>query len=153
MTWMIGQEPNEDSYQNLLSGLKNSNDVNTAQKHLQKVPISPRTLEFLADFEMFLKYLKTNNGIKVSKRQLTLPRKHLLAINEQLSSPEVLKPYVFQWDVNQIHLFYHIGLSLGCIFVDDLFFLQTSERVDQFQALSPQHQLIICLYCLWEVIT
>jgi len=117
MTWMMGQEPSEDSYQYLLSGLINSSEVNSAQKHiqkyLQKEPIPPRTLEFLADFKMFLKYCKTNHGIKVSKRQLTLPRKHLFAINEQLSSPEVLKPYVFQWDANQIHLFYHIGLSLG----------------------------------------
>ncbi|MHA1674118.1 MAG: hypothetical protein ACTSYI_10880 [Promethearchaeota archaeon] len=151
-TWMMGEEPNEDSYRNLLSGLINSQDVNTAQKHLQKEPISPSTQKFLADFKMFLVYCKTNQGIKVSKRQLTLPRKHIFAINEQLASPEVLKPYVFQWDAAQIHLFYHIGLSLGCILIDDGFSLQTSERLDQFQVLSPQHQLIICLYCLWEVI-
>ena len=37
--------------------------------------------------------------------------------------------------------------------VDDRFFLQTSERIEQYLALSLQHQLIICLYCLWEVIT
>ncbi len=152
MSWMMGEEPNEDSFQNLLSGLINSRDVDTAQKHLQKEPIPTRTLEFLADFKMFLKYCTTNHGINVSKRQLTLPRKHLFDINEQLSSPEVLKPYVFQWDANQIHLFYHIGLSLGCIQVNDRFSLQTTEKLDQFQALSPQHQLIICLYCLWEVI-
>lgn len=153
MTWMMGQEPSEDSYQYLLSGLIKSHEINSAQKHLQKEPIPPRTQEFLADFKIFLKYCKTNNGIKVSKRQLTLPRKHLFAINEQLSSPEVFKPYVFQWDANQIHLFYHIGLSLGCILVDDRFSLQTSERLEQYLALSLQHQLIICLYCLWEVIT
>ncbi|QEE17173.1 hypothetical protein DSAG12_03005 [Promethearchaeum syntrophicum] len=152
MTWMMGEEPNEDSFHNLLSSLINSRDVDTAQKDLQEEPISPRTLKFLADFKKFLKYCTTNHEIKVSKRQLTLPRKHLFAINEQLSSPEVLKPYVFQWDANQIHLFYHIGLSLGCILVDDSFSLQTTKRIEQYLTLSPQHQLIICLYCLWEVI-
>ncbi|WP_457556952.1 hypothetical protein [Candidatus Harpocratesius sp.] len=153
MSWILGEEePGEDSSQNLLSELINSHKVKTCQKHLQKENIPTLTLEFLADFKMFLNYCRKNNGIKVSKRQLTLPRKHLFAINEQLSSPEVLKRYVFQWDATQIHLFYHIGLSLGCIIIDERFSLQTSERIEQYLALSPQYQLIICLFCLWEVI-
>ncbi|MHA1901953.1 MAG: hypothetical protein ACTSW5_13735 [Promethearchaeota archaeon] len=153
MNWILEEEePKEDSYQNLMSKLINSHDVKKCQKYLQKENIPTPTLEFLADFKMFLNYCRINNGIKVSKRQLTLPRKHLFAINEQLSSPEVLKQYVFQWDATQIHLFYHIALSLGCIVIDDKFSLQTSERIEQYLALSPHYQLITCLYCLWEVI-
>ncbi|MCF2141357.1 MAG: hypothetical protein K9W44_14965 [Candidatus Lokiarchaeota archaeon] len=157
MSWILGEEEDEegtweDSSQSLLSELINSQEVKTCQEHLQKENIPPQTLEFLADFKMFLNYCRMNTGIKVSKRQLTLPRKHLFAINEQLSSPEVLKQYVFQWDATQIHLFYHIGLSLECIKIDESFSLQTTERIEQYLALSPQYQIIICLFCLWEVI-
>ena len=103
------------------------------------------------DFQTFLRYIISNNGIKLTAANSFIRRKDLFALNKLMESPEDLKGIANQPDSLTIHLFYNLAKTLNLVVVNEKHRLEVTPRVDIFMNLSPKEQFIILFDAFWNM--
>ncbi len=104
----------------------------------------------LNTFLTFLNYISENNGMKLTAANSFIGRKHILALNKAMSSPEKLKSTANQPDSGTIHLFYNLSRTLGLFVVSAKNTLEVTPRMDTFKLLSPKEQFVVLFDAMWN---
>ncbi len=102
------------------------------------------------DFRTFLRYIISNNGMKLTTANNFIRRKDLFALNKLMKSPEDLKGSANQPDLQTIHLFYNLAKTLNLVVGNEKNRLEVTPRIDIFMNLSPKEQFIILFDALWN---
>ncbi|MEA1905773.1 MAG: site-specific integrase [Euryarchaeota archaeon] len=105
----------------------------------------------LDDFRAFLRYLVSNNGMKLTTANSFIRRKDLFALNKLMGSPEELKSSANQPDSRTIHLFYNLAKTLNLVVVNAKNRLEVTPRIDIFTNLSPKEQFVVLFDALWNL--
>ena len=126
-------------------------DVNSViSQAFSEDDISGKT-SFLGDFRAFLRYLVSNNGMKLTSANGFIRRKDLFALNKLMGSPEELKSSANQPDSRTIHLFYNLAKTLNLVVVNEKNRLEVTPRIDIFTNLSPKEQFAVLFDALWNL--
>ncbi|NOR78870.1 MAG: hypothetical protein GQ523_10780 [Methanophagales archaeon] len=115
-----------------------------------KDDLSTSRTTVLNDFQTFLTYLSTHNGMKLTAANSFISRRDLFALNEAMSSPEELKNTANQPDSRTIHLFYTISKTLNLFVVSANNKLEVTPRIDLFKQLSQKEQFVVLFDALWN---
>ncbi|RZN36710.1 MAG: hypothetical protein EF813_06570 [Methanosarcinales archaeon] len=105
----------------------------------------------LDDFQVFLRYLVSNDSMKLTTANSFIRRKDLFALNKLMKSPEELKSRANQPDSRTIHLFYSLATSLDLAFVNEKNRLSITPRINVFGDLSPKEQFVVLFDALWNL--
>ena len=105
----------------------------------------------LDDFQTFLRYLVSNNNMKLTTANSFIRRKDLFALNKLMKSPEELKSSANQPDSRTIHLFYNLAKTLNLVVVNGKNRLEVTPRIDIFTNLSPKEQFVVLFDTLWNL--
>ncbi|MCK4460000.1 MAG: site-specific integrase, partial [Methanosarcinales archaeon] len=125
-------------------------DVNSViSQALSEDDISGKT-SLLGDFRAFLRYLVSNNGMKLTTENSFIRRKDLFALNKLMGSPEELKSSANQPDSRTIHLFYNLAKTLNLVVANEKNRLEVTPRIDIFTNLSPKEQFVVLFDALWN---
>jgi hypothetical protein len=121
---------------------------------LQKLVITEnQPTAIVKDFMTYAKYVE-DHQILLTKAQRWLPRKDLLAINEQMSEPEQqVTATSDQHAYPLLNLFYHLGLAARLFRTsqqrNSQQALLPTERLTLFYQLTPSEKYITLLETLW----
>jgi hypothetical protein len=102
------------------------------------------------DFHTFLRYISSNNGMKLTTANSFIRRKDLFALNKLMKSPEGLKGSANQPDSRTVHLFYNLAKTLNLVVVNEKNGLETTPRIEIFMNLPPKEQFITLFDAFWN---
>jgi hypothetical protein len=102
------------------------------------------------DFRTFLRYIISNNGMKLTTANSFIRRKDLFALNKLMENPEDLKGSANQPDSRTIHLFYNLAKTLNLVVVNEKNGLEVTPRIEIFMNLPPKEQFIILFDAFWN---
>ena len=102
------------------------------------------------DFQTFLRYIVSSNGMKLTTANSFIRRKDIFALNKLMESPEDLKGSVNQPDSRTIHLFYNLAKTLNLVVVNEKNGLEVTPRIEIFTNLPPKEQFIILFDAFWN---
>ena len=102
------------------------------------------------DFQTFLRYIVSNNGMKLTTANSFIRRKDLFTLNKLMGSPEDLKGSANQPDSRTIHLFYNLAKTLNLVVVNEKNRLEVTPRIAIFMNLPPEEQFIILFDAFWN---
>jgi hypothetical protein len=105
----------------------------------------------LDDFQTFLRYIVSNNIMKLTTANSFIRRKDLFALNKLMESPEELKSSANQPDSRTIHLFYNLAKTLDLVVVNEKNRLEVTPRIDVFTNLSPKERFVVLFDALWNL--
>lgn len=102
------------------------------------------------DFRTFLRYISSNNGMKLTTANSFIRRKDLFTLNNLIESPEDLKGSANQPDSRTIHLFYNLAKTLNLVVVNEKNGMEVTPRIEIFTNLPPKEQFIILFDAFWN---
>ena len=102
------------------------------------------------DFQTFLRYIVSNNGMKLTTANSFIRRKDLFTLNKLMESPEDLKGSANQPDSRTIHLFYNLAKTLNLVVVNEKNGLEVTPRIEIFTNLLPKEQFSILFDAFWN---
>jgi hypothetical protein len=143
--WLMGYE--EEIEVDYELPYKVNEEINRA---FSKKDLKSSKTSVLKDFQAFVNYISENNGMKLTAANSFFVRKHVLALNEAISSPEELKSTANQPDSRTIHLFYNLSRTLGLFAVSAKNTLEITPRRDIFGRLSPNEQFVMLFDAMWN---
>jgi hypothetical protein len=143
--WLMGYE--EEIAEDYEQPYKVNEEINRA---FSKKDLKSSKTTVLKDFQTFVNYISENNGMKLTAANSFFVRKHVLALNEAMSSPEELKSTANQPDSRTIHLFYNLSRTLGLFAVSAKNTLEITPRRDIFGRLSPNEQFVMLFDAMWN---
>ncbi|MBN1762872.1 MAG: site-specific integrase [Methanomicrobia archaeon] len=142
--WLMGSE--EDIEEDYEQPHKVNEVINRA---FSEKDLKSSKTTVLEDFQTFVKYVSENSGMKLTAANSFFVRKHVLALNEAMNSPEELKSTANQPDSRTIHLFYNLSRTLGLFAVSARNTLEITPRRDIFGRLSPNEQFVMLFDAMW----
>ncbi|MEA3282851.1 MAG: site-specific integrase [Euryarchaeota archaeon] len=104
----------------------------------------------ILDFRAFLRYIVSNNGMKLTTANSFIRRKDLFTLNKLMGSPEDLKNSANQPDSRTIHLLYNLAKTLNIIVVNEKNRLEVNPRTEIFMDLPPKEQFITLFDAFWN---
>nr|QNO50081.1 tyrosine recombinase XerC [Methanosarcinales archaeon ANME-2c ERB4] len=104
----------------------------------------------IGDFQTFLRYIISNNGMKLTTANSFIRRKDIFTLNKLMESPEDLKGTANQPDSRTIHLFYNLAKTLNLVVVNEKNGLEVTPRIGIFMNLPPKEQFIILFDVFWN---
>ena len=102
------------------------------------------------DFRTFLRYIVSNNGMKLTTANSFIRRKDLFTLNKLMESPEDLKGSANQPDSQTIHLFYNLAKTPNLVVVNEKNGLEVTPRIEIFMNFPPKEQFIILFDAFWN---
>ena len=102
------------------------------------------------DFRTFLRYIVSNNGMKLTTANSFIRRKDLFALNKLMESPEDLKGSANQPDSRTIHLFYNLAKTLDLVFVNEKNMLEVTSQIEIFMNIPPKEQFTTLFDAFWN---
>ena len=122
----------------------------SSTKKFQFTETAPTPL--LEDFDAFTQYLEANI-FALGKAKEFIPYKHLAALNEEMTPPNLENtPRTSQEFYPQLHLYYHLALA-GKLFRKSYnknqFTLEATERLAAYRAFSAAEKYFSLLETLW----
>jgi hypothetical protein len=122
--------------------------TNSPQFHFTDTEPAP----LLKDFETFTRYLE-QNAFALGKATEHIPYKPLAALNEAMTQPNTENtPRTPQHFYPQLHLYYHLALAgklFRRVYRKDKAFLEATERLAAYRALSAAEKYFSLLEILW----
>ena len=102
------------------------------------------------DFRTFLRYIVSNNGMKLTTANSFISRKDIFALNKLMESPEDLKGSANQPDSRTIHLFYNLAKTLNLVVVNEKNRMEVTSRIEIFMNLPPEERFIRLFDAFWN---
>ncbi|MEA1895003.1 MAG: site-specific integrase [Euryarchaeota archaeon] len=126
-------------------------DVNSmVSRAVSEVDIESGKTSLPDDFQTFLRYIISNNGMKLTTANSFIRRKDLFALNKLMESPEGLKGSVNQPDSRTVHLFYNLAKTLNLVVVNEKNGMEATPQIEIFMNLPPKEQFIVLFDAFWN---